>query len=82
MSNQSYTDSTIVEYNEDGSQTITTVERYYPPTTQQKIAAWATLGGLALVAVAPAVIPAAIDSWQERKARKAREKSNSENTEK
>lgn len=75
MSNQSYTDSTIVEYNEDGSQTITTVERYYPPTTQQKIAAWATLGGLAVVAMAPAVLPAVVDSWQERKARKAREKS-------
>lgn len=75
MSNQSYTDSTTVEHNEDGSQTITTVERYYPPTTQQKIAAWASLGGLALVAVTPAVVPALLDWRAERKARKAQEKS-------
>lgn len=51
-----YTDSTIVEYNEDGSQTITTIEHYTPPTRAQKATAAAALGGVLLVPFVPVAI--------------------------
>lgn len=47
-----HTDSAIVEYNEDGSRTITTVETIYPISRKKQIA---SAGSLGLVAVAPAV---------------------------
>lgn len=70
-----HTDSAIVEYNEDGSRTVTTVETIYPATTSQKVGAWA---GLVLICVAPLtpllVIPA-LERWEEkREARKEKKR--------
>lgn len=68
-------DSTIVEYNEDGSQTITSIEHYVPPTTTQKLISTVVL--VAVVA-SPAIFlgsVAAYETWEEnRAARKAAKK--------
>ena len=48
-----YIDSSITEYNEDGSQTITTIEHYVPPTRAQKATAFAGLGGVLLLPLVP-----------------------------
>lgn len=48
-----YVDSSITEYNEDGSQTITTIEHYVPPTRAQKLKGFAALGGVLLLPLIP-----------------------------
>lgn len=48
-----YIDSSITEYNEDGSQTITTIEHYVPPTRAQKLTGFAALGGVLLLPMVP-----------------------------
>lgn len=71
MSN--HTDSSIVEYHEDGSRTVTTVETYYPPTKGQQIAAWTTLGAVVLAPLAPLAMLVGVEKWEARKARKEAE---------
>lgn len=50
---QNRIDSSITEYNEDGSQTITTIETYVPPTRAQKVTTFAALGGVLLLPLVP-----------------------------
>ena len=72
---KSYTDSTIVEYNADGSRTVTTIETYVPPTKAQQATAWVGLGAMALVAVSPLIWTAAYNNAMEkRQNRKAQSK--------
>ena len=47
------TDSSIAEYNEDGSVTVTTVETHIPATKAEQATAWAALGLMSIIAVAP-----------------------------
>lgn len=72
---QNRIDSSIVEYNEDGSQTITTVEHYVPPTRTQQIAGLATLG---LITLSPVLFIGAVAAYEsmveKREARKEAQK--------
>jgi len=67
---RNHTDSAIVEYNEDGSRTVTTVETIYPATKAQQAAAWTGLAAIILAPLAPLAIAVGLDRWEERKARK------------
>lgn len=71
---RNHTDSAIIEYNEDGSRTVTTVETIYPATKAQQAAAWTGLGAIILAPLAPLVLIAGLEKWEERKARKAEAK--------
>lgn len=71
---RNHTDSAIVEYNEDGSRTVTTVETIYPATKAQQAAAWTGLAVVVLSPLAPLALIVGIDKWEERKARKAEAK--------
>lgn len=74
MSRTPHTDSAIVEYHEDGSYTVTTVETHQPLTTADKARAWAGLGALMVVAVSPAFLPYVVDKLDERRERKQAKK--------
>lgn len=65
------TDSTIVEYNEDGSQTITSVEHYVPPTRTQQIAGVAAVG---LITLSPVIFLGALSWYETREERRAAKK--------
>lgn len=76
----SRTDSCIVEYNGDGSKTVTTIQTYVPPTKAQQASAWLALGGMALVAVSPLIWSAAYsDAAKKRAERKAASKAQKKN---
>jgi hypothetical protein len=72
MSNR--TDSCIVEYNDDGSRTVTTVETIHPVTKKQQAAAFGVLGLLALAPAAPLLVIYGLEKWDERKAKRAEAK--------
>lgn len=70
---RNHTDSSIVEYHDDGTWTETTTITYHPPTKAQKAGAWAALAGMGLIAVAPlgfAVADVVKDWREERRQRK------------
>lgn len=69
-----YTDSCIVEHNEDGTRTITTVETITPATRKQQAAAAGVLTLLVFAPAAPLLVIYAAEKWEERKARKAEAK--------
>jgi hypothetical protein len=64
----SHTDSAIIEYNEDGSRTVTTVETIYPLTTKEKATAYSLLGGLLLAPFVPVIAIALSEKMAERRA--------------
>lgn len=64
----SRTDSCIVEYNADGSKTVTTVQTYIPPTKAQQATAWVGLGAMALVAVSPLIWSASYNNLAKKRA--------------
>lgn len=74
MSATPHTDSAIVEYHEDGSYTVTTVETHQPLTKADQAKGWAALGALMVIAVAPATFPYVLDKMDERRERKAAKK--------
>lgn len=62
------TDSCVVEYNEDGSRTVTTVETIMPVTKKQQAA---VIGGLTLLSIAPAIpllVIFGLEKYEEKKA--------------
>lgn len=72
---KTHTDSAVVEYNEDGSRTVTTVETIYPLTTAEKAQGWGLVGVLLVAPVLPLLIIAGIEKaeekWNARKAKKS-----------
>jgi hypothetical protein len=68
------TDSAIVEYNEDGSRTITTVETIMPATKKQQAAAYSALGLLTLAPLMPLAALYLVDKYEARMERKAEAK--------
>jgi len=71
---RNHTDSAIVEYNEDGSRTVTTVETIYPATKAQQATAVLGLGAIILAPLAPLALIVASEKLEERRARKAEAK--------
>lgn len=71
-----YTDSQIVEYNEDGSWTTTTVVTNHPATPQQKALAVTGLVALIVAPIAPLLGLLAVDQYEKykdnRRSRKAK----------
>lgn len=65
-----HTDSQIVEYNEDGSRTETTVITYTPMTPAQTAKAWGTLIGVCVLPLAPLVGIAVYERYEEHRAEK------------
>lgn len=76
---RNYTDSQTVEYHDDGSRTVTTVETIHPVTGKQQAVAIGVLSLIAVAPVAPILALGLFDRIQEkreaRKARKLAEKS-------
>lgn len=64
------TDSQIVEYNEDGSWTTTTVVTEYPATKKQQAAAIGVLGAMCVAPFVPILGLYAVEKWEARKLRK------------
>lgn len=68
-----YTDSVIVEYNEDGSRTETSVVTYQPITKTQQTLAWAGLTVLVAAPFVPLLAVSAYEKFEEKLAsRKAK----------
>lgn len=65
---KNHTDSCIVEYNEDGTKTVTTIETYTPPTKAQQTLAVAGLLGLCFAPLAPLALISLNDYLQEKRA--------------
>lgn len=74
-----HTDSQIVEYNEDGSWTTTTIETEYPMTRGQKAAAWGALGGIAVLPFVPVVAMVMLEKIEERREARRLAKQNENN---
>lgn len=62
-----HTDSAIIEFNEDGSRTVTTVETIFPPTKSQQALAWTGLVALCVAPFAPLLVIPAIEKWEEKR---------------
>lgn len=78
---RSHTDSSIIEYNEDGSHTETTVITRFPATRTQKVQAWGVLGAIAVLPFVPLAALVVTEKWEERKeARAAKKAAKSEKT--
>lgn len=71
----SHTDSAIIEHNEDGSKTITTVETVYPLTKAQQAAGWAGLTLLCLAPATPLLAYYVAEKWEEQKEKRKQKKS-------
>lgn len=69
-----HTDSEIVEWNEDGSRTITTVQTIHPATTAQKAQAWGVLGLITVAPIVPLLVVVALDKIESRREAKRRAK--------
>lgn len=69
-----HTDSEIVQYNEDGSWTTTTVVTEYPATNKEKAIAGTVLAGLLVAPFVPLIAYAVTDAWERRQERKAAKK--------
>ena len=70
MPNRTHTDSTTVEYHEDGSWTETSTITHIPATTGQKAAAFAGLGVMCVAPFVPLLTVVALEKWEARKERK------------
>lgn len=73
-----YTDSEIIEHNEDGSWTTTTVVTQYPATPQQKAIAIAGLAALIVAPLAPLMGLYAVEKYEEHKEKRRNKKANLE----
>lgn len=70
---RNYTDSSTVEYHDDGSKTVTTVETLHPVSKKQQALATGVLGLVVMAPVIPLIVVAAYDRVEEKRAaRKAK----------
>ena len=69
-------DSSIAEYNEDGSVTVTTIETHIPATKAEQPTAWAALGLMSVIAVAPLGYAFANEKIEEKRERRRKAKLN------
>lgn len=65
------TDSSVIEYHDDGSWTTTTVYTEYPATPRQKAAAWGALIALGVVSLAPIPVMIIRERLEDRRQKRA-----------